>query len=106
MKHVQETPVPPRQIVPSIPAELEAVVQRAMAKDPARRYHSADEMGMDLDRVRKGLGVTQATASMAATEYAAAGRTWSRRRLLRRPGRTRCRRRRRRRGARGRGSSC
>ena len=75
MKHVQETPVPPRQIVPSIPAELEAVVQRAMAKDPARRYHSADEMGMDLDRVRKGLGVTQATASMAATEYAAAGRT-------------------------------
>jgi beta-lactam-binding protein with PASTA domain len=75
MKHVQETPVPPRQIVPSIPAELEAVVQRAMAKDPSRRYHSADEMGMDLDRVRKGLGVTQATASMAATEYAAAGRT-------------------------------
>src|SRR4051812_37559005 len=75
MNHVQETPAPPRQIVPSIPAELEAVVQRAMAKDPARRYHSADEMGMDLDRVRKGLGVTQATASMAATEYAAAGRT-------------------------------
>ena len=35
MKHVQETPVPPRQIVPSIPPELEAVVQRAMAKDPA-----------------------------------------------------------------------
>ncbi len=75
MKHVQETPVPPRQIVPSIPAELEAVVQRAMAKDPARRYHSADEMGMDLDRVRKGLGVMGATASMAAGEYAAAGRT-------------------------------
>jgi serine/threonine-protein kinase len=76
MKHVQETPVPPRQIVPSIPPELESVVQRAMAKDPARRYHSADEMGMDLDRVRKGLGVTQATASMAATDaYGAAGRT-------------------------------
>ncbi len=76
MKHVQETPVPPRQIVPAIPAELEAVVQRAMAKDPARRYHSADEMGMDLDRVRKGLGVTQATAALSATDaYAAAGRT-------------------------------
>jgi serine/threonine-protein kinase len=76
MKHVQETPVPPRQIVPTIPPELESVVQRAMAKDPARRYHSADEMGMDLDRVRKGLGVTQATASMAATDaYAATGRT-------------------------------
>ena len=76
MKHVQETPVPPRQIVPSIPPELEAVVQRAMAKDPALRYHSADEMGMDLDRVRKGLGVTQATAALSASDaYAAAGRT-------------------------------
>ncbi len=76
MKHVQETPVPPRQIVPAIPAELEAVVQRAMAKDPARRYHSADEMGMDLDRVRKGLGVTQATAALSASDaYAAGGRT-------------------------------
>jgi serine/threonine-protein kinase len=68
MKHVQEPPVPPRQIVPAIPAELEAVVLRAMAKDPSRRYHSADEMGMDLDRVRKGLGVTQATAALAASD--------------------------------------
>ena len=76
MKHVQETPVPPRQIVPTIPADLEAVVQRAMAKDPAHRYHSADEMGMDLDRVRKGLGVTEATAALSAdAAYAAPGRT-------------------------------
>jgi serine/threonine-protein kinase len=68
MKHVQEAPVPPRQIVPAIPAELEQVVLRAMAKDPSRRYHSADEMGMDLDRVRKGLGVTEATAALAAAD--------------------------------------
>jgi serine/threonine-protein kinase len=68
MKHVQEAPVPPRQLVPAIPPELEAVVLRAMAKDPSRRYHSADEMGMDLDRVRKGLGLTAATAALAATD--------------------------------------
>ena len=107
MKHVQETPVPPRQIVPSIPAELEAVVQRAMAKDPALRYHLADEMGMDLDRVRKGLGVTQATAALSASDAYAARRParWSRRRP-RRPAPTRRRRRRRHRAATGRGSSC
>ena len=47
------------------PAGAGAVVLRAMAKDPSRRYHSADEMGMDLDRVRKGLALTGATVAMA-----------------------------------------
>src|SRR5262249_43924003 len=75
MKHVQEPPVPPRQLVPAIPPELEAVVLRAMAEDPSRRYHSAREMGMDLDRVRKGLGLTAATAAMAATDAYAASQT-------------------------------
>ncbi len=75
MKHVQEPPVPPRRIEPSIPADLEHVVLRAMAKDPARRYQTAAEMGMDLDRIRKG-AAPAATAVMAADEaYAAAGRT-------------------------------
>ncbi len=55
MKHVQERPMPPRQVLPSIPPGLEQIVLRAMEKDPARRYQSADEMGIDLDRVRKGL---------------------------------------------------
>ena len=107
MKHVQETPVPPRQIVPVDPApSWRPSCMRAMAKDPARRYHSADEMGMDLDRVRKGLGVTQARRPRwrrPRTPPPAA--RWSRRRPRRRrvPGR---RRRRRRRAGRGRGWSC
>ncbi len=76
MKHVQEPPIPPSRIEPSIPPELEAIVLRAMQKDATRRYHSADEMGLDLDRVRKGLGVSPATTVMAANEaYADTGRT-------------------------------
>jgi eukaryotic-like serine/threonine-protein kinase len=76
MKHVQEPPTPPSRIEPSIPPELEAIVMRALQKDAARRYHSADEMGLDLDRVRKGLGVSPATTAMAAGDaYADAGRT-------------------------------
>jgi serine/threonine-protein kinase len=75
MKHVQEPPVPPRRIDPDIPPELEQVVLRAMAKDPARRYQTAADMGMDLDRIRKG-GAPAATAVMAADEaYAQASRT-------------------------------
>ena len=86
MKHVQEPPVPPRQLVPAIPPELEAVVLRAMAKDPARRYHSADEMGMDLDRVRKGLG---AHAGDRRDRPATPSATMVARRRHRRPARTR-----------------
>jgi serine/threonine-protein kinase len=67
MKHVQEPPVPPRRIDPSIPPELEQVVMHAMAKDPARRYQTAAEMGMDLDRIRKG-AAPAATAVMAGEE--------------------------------------
>jgi eukaryotic-like serine/threonine-protein kinase len=46
MKHVQEEPQPPRQRRPDrdIPVELEQVVLKALAKDPSRRYQSAEEM--------------------------------------------------------------
>ncbi|MCS6882239.1 MAG: Stk1 family PASTA domain-containing Ser/Thr kinase [Oscillochloridaceae bacterium] len=43
MKHVTEPPAPPRQLVPGIPPGLEALVLRAMAKDPAQRPASALE---------------------------------------------------------------
>jgi serine/threonine-protein kinase len=75
MKHVQEPPVPPRRIDPSIPPELEQVVMRAMAKDPMRRYQTAAEMGMDLDRIRKGAAPAAATAVMAAGGAYAASQT-------------------------------
>lgn len=49
-KHVREEPVRPREIVPSIPEGLEAIVLKAMSKDPAERYQSAIEMREDLNR--------------------------------------------------------
>jgi serine/threonine-protein kinase len=47
-KHVEEQPVPPSSLNPAVPAELEAVVEKAMAKDPDDRYGSAAEMARDL----------------------------------------------------------
>lgn len=44
LKHVHEDPVPPRTIRPEIPSGLERIILRAVAKDPAVRYHSANEM--------------------------------------------------------------
>jgi eukaryotic-like serine/threonine-protein kinase len=76
MKHVNEPPIPPRQIDPSIPPDLERIVVRAMAKDPARRYQTADEMGVDLDRVRKGAALPAATGVAGhETSEMQAGRT-------------------------------
>jgi serine/threonine-protein kinase len=42
--------VPPiRQLNPHVPAELEQVLARALARDPAQRYQSARELGQDLN---------------------------------------------------------
>lgn len=56
-KHVASTPTPPSSIAPEVPAELDAVVLKALAKDPAARYQSARELHSDLQRVTAGLPV-------------------------------------------------
>ena len=52
MMHVNERPAPPRQKNPSIPADLEAVILRLLAKDPAQRFASAREVGAALEAIR------------------------------------------------------
>jgi beta-lactam-binding protein with PASTA domain/predicted Ser/Thr protein kinase len=42
LKQVSEPPVPPRERNPAVPPALDAVVLRALEKDPARRYPTAD----------------------------------------------------------------
>jgi eukaryotic-like serine/threonine-protein kinase len=53
-KHVREDPVLPTRIEPRIPSVLEAVVMKALAKNPDNRYPSAEEFRRDLERVRLG----------------------------------------------------
>jgi serine/threonine protein kinase len=45
---VAESPVPPRQRMKTIPRDLEVITQKAMARDPARRYASAAALADDL----------------------------------------------------------
>jgi serine/threonine-protein kinase len=49
MKQVSEAPPAPSSINPAVPPALDSVVLRALAKDPANRYHSAAEMIAALD---------------------------------------------------------
>lgn len=60
IKHIQEEPPPPSRINNNVPAKLEAIVIKAMAKDPAARYHSAADLREDLSRCADGLPVRAA----------------------------------------------
>jgi serine/threonine-protein kinase len=48
-KHVHEDPLPPSALEPAVPAPLDAVTLRAMAKDPGDRFQSAEELAAALD---------------------------------------------------------
>jgi eukaryotic-like serine/threonine-protein kinase len=53
-QHVREDPVPPSQRHAGISPELDAVVLKALAKNPDNRYQTAAEMRADLIRVHSG----------------------------------------------------
>jgi len=69
-KQVNETPVVPSQLNPDVPARLDAVVMKALSKNPSNRYQTADEFSADLERVIKGQEVeaTPLLAGVAAAE--------------------------------------
>lgn len=75
LKHVNEDPVSPRELGAEIPQSLELVVLKALAKNPARRYASAEEMRQDLVRVERGERViaTPLTAEQVEAEAADRG---------------------------------
>jgi serine/threonine-protein kinase len=56
-KHVQESPVPPRQLKPELPAAIEAIILKCLAKNPVNRYPTAEDLRADLRRFREGDGI-------------------------------------------------
>src|SRR5579863_2401166 len=89
-KIVNEEPVPPRQIDPSIHPGISAVVMKALSKEPETRYQSCREMLEDLRNYRSiapggspdktmvaggmaGMGAPNATLPLAGTGVGAQG---------------------------------
>jgi serine/threonine-protein kinase len=68
-KHVKEEPDPPSALNPAVPAGFEAIVMKALAKEPESRYQSADALRADLVRFGQG---QQVMAAMEPTRVAAA----------------------------------
>jgi eukaryotic-like serine/threonine-protein kinase len=65
-KHVRETPERASAVNSDVPEALDAIVMKAMSKNPDNRYANANEMAEDLDRFLAGQRV-DATPFLAAT---------------------------------------
>ncbi len=73
MKHLSQTPDAPSARRPDIPHDLDLVVLRALAKEPADRYRSAAELDRDLELVARGDPVGAETETAATMVLAGAG---------------------------------
>ncbi|MGY1836744.1 Stk1 family PASTA domain-containing Ser/Thr kinase [Blastococcus sp. SYSU DS0510] len=69
-QHVREDPRLPSSINPDVPPELDAILLKAMSKNPANRYQSAADMRNDLLRALAGQRV-EATPVMGDAEKTA-----------------------------------
>ncbi|MER7814437.1 Stk1 family PASTA domain-containing Ser/Thr kinase [Streptomyces sp. NPDC096153] len=70
-QHVREEPQAPSVFDPEITPEMDAIVLKALVKDPDYRYQSADEMRADIEACLDGQPVA-ATAAMGAVGYGGA----------------------------------
>ncbi len=75
MKHLSLAPEPPSDLRPEVPHALDAVVLRALSKDPDQRYASAEEMEAELGRVARGLAVSRQTEDAMTQVLSGAGAT-------------------------------
>ncbi|WP_405770596.1 Stk1 family PASTA domain-containing Ser/Thr kinase [Streptomyces sp. NBC_01538] len=71
-QHVREEPQPPSVFDPEITPEMDAIVLKALVKDPDYRYQSADEMRIDIEACLDGQPVA-AAAAMGSVGYGAYG---------------------------------
>jgi len=87
MKHLSQVPEPPSSLRKDVPHDLDAVVMRALAKDPEQRYSSAEEMDADLARVARGVSVSRETENAMTQVLAGAGAAAGAQTIVQRPSR-------------------
>jgi serine/threonine-protein kinase len=70
VKILKEEPKPIESIVPTLPKQLVSAVHRALQKDPGKRIAKADELGRELQWIRKALQASGELAPMEETKFA------------------------------------
>jgi serine/threonine-protein kinase len=64
-KIITETPRPVSELMPGLPSALDHIVEKAMAKEPSKRYANALDMANDLTNVRSKLSGPSYPASVS-----------------------------------------
>ncbi|MGA2521962.1 MAG: serine/threonine-protein kinase [Acidimicrobiales bacterium] len=83
LRHVNEDPSPLGDVAPAVPAHLADVVMKAIARDPAARFESAEEFGIALGQAasaswgdgwleRTGVGLREPGPILASAQHATA----------------------------------
>ncbi|MGC0777024.1 MAG: protein kinase, partial [Candidatus Acidiferrum sp.] len=62
---LNRAPLPPGQLNPALPADLERIIHRALEKDPELRYQTAAELRDDLKRLKRELDSGRSVATSA-----------------------------------------
>jgi serine/threonine-protein kinase len=60
LRHVSEAPQPLREIVSSVPERVEAIVERALAKNPTDRFADGNQLRQELHNTAHDLGLEHA----------------------------------------------
>jgi tRNA A-37 threonylcarbamoyl transferase component Bud32 len=68
------TPLRPTSVDPSLKGDLEAIIMKSMARDPARRYADANALGDDITRFLDGQPVVAKPPTIGYTVAKIAGR--------------------------------
>lgn len=67
-QHVREAPVPPTKVAGNAPPQLDPVVMRALAKDPAQRFSDAATFREELDAALDGKTMSRRQLAMLTDE--------------------------------------
>jgi len=83
LRVASDDPIPLRTRAPGIDADVEAIVQKCMEKEPARRYATAGALADDIERFLRGEAPLAAASAARWSRRAGRLRSWlSRHRLL------------------------
>lgn len=66
-KHLNEPVVPPRELVPALDPQAEAIILRCLAKSPRDRYGDVDALAQDLEAWLDGRGLLEGNARRDVT---------------------------------------
>jgi len=76
---LHDKPVPPGQLNPKLPVELEGIIGKAMEKDRKQRYQSATQMKSDLQQLKRENDSGQVKSGLHNSKLRVASQTFGRR---------------------------